>query len=170
MDKVIENIKSIALKYPAVSKILLFGSRARGDHHDKSDYDIAIVAPGLTLEQKNRFSDEIDEIDTFHKVDLVFLKGLNDKKSLCENIKKDGKVIVDKFNTKFENYKNALSSLHEAIDLYRINTNLVMRDGVIQRFEFTTELSWKMIQEYLISLQIPKINNPKAVMAEAYNK
>lgn len=43
-----------------------------------------------------------------------------------------------------------------------------MRDGVIQRFEFTAELAWKTIREYLLSEQIININTPKSVMREAF--
>ena len=32
--------------------------------------------------------------------------------------------------------------------------NALMRDGVIQRFEYTMDLSWKMIQRYLRGIQL----------------
>jgi len=38
MDRVIEHIKEIALKY-RVDKIILFGSRARGDHSSVHEKD-----------------------------------------------------------------------------------------------------------------------------------
>ena len=45
MDSVITKIAEITKKYSAVVKVILFGSRARGDDTPKSDYDIAINAP-----------------------------------------------------------------------------------------------------------------------------
>ncbi len=54
----------------------------------------------------------------------------------------------------FEKIKQAQSSLTDAIDLYENNTadqklSLALRDSVIQRFEYTYELSWKLIQRWL---------------------
>jgi nucleotidyltransferase substrate binding protein (TIGR01987 family) len=44
----------------------------------------------------------------------------------------------------------------------------VIRDSVIQRFEFTYELAWKTTKEYLEGLGIVDRNSPKAVISEAY--
>ena len=43
-----------------------------------------------------------------------------------------------------------------------------MRDGVIQRFEFCTELTWKTLREYLLDQGYTEINSPKSVMRQAY--
>lgn len=39
--KVIEEIKAFAVKYD-IQKVILFGSRARGDYRERSDIDLAI--------------------------------------------------------------------------------------------------------------------------------
>lgn len=168
MDKVIENIKSIALKYPAVNKVLLFGSRARGDHNEKSDYDIAVVAPGLNASDKVYLTEQINQMNTLHKIDLVIIEDFNKNSAFYENIKKDGIVLMDKFTNKAANYKSALVRLHESIEKYENSLDLVVRDGVIQRFEFTTELAWKTIREYLLTQQVTGINTPRAVLTEAF--
>ena len=41
MDKTIEQVKQLAHRY-GVPKLVLFGSRARGDHRARSDYDFAV--------------------------------------------------------------------------------------------------------------------------------
>lgn len=49
--KVIENIKQLALKtLPPSSSLILYGSRARGDYNDNSDWDLLILLdkPELT--------------------------------------------------------------------------------------------------------------------------
>ena len=43
-----------------------------------------------------------------------------------------------------------------------------MRDGVIQWFEFATELAWKACREYLSDLGYAEVNGPKTVMREAF--
>ena len=76
---------------------------------------------------------------------------------------------MNKFQIKLNNYKNALSRLHEAIEEERASKSLAVRDGAIQRFEFTSELAWKTLREYLLSEGVADINSPKKVMREAYN-
>ena len=41
MDRVVEQVVTIAKKFKA-NKAVLLGSRARGDHSEVSDYDIAV--------------------------------------------------------------------------------------------------------------------------------
>lgn len=168
MDKVLNEIRRIALNYN-ISKVVLFGSRARGDNTDKSDYDIAVFSSGMDISEQTAFSSEVEEIETLRKIDVVFIKDRHIGTELYKNIQKDGIDIMDKFQIKLNNYKNALARLHEALEESKENDSLTIRDGVIQRFEFTTELAWKTLREYLLTEEITDINSPKRVMSEAYN-
>jgi len=90
-DKVLNRIREIAEKYRC-PKVILFGSRARGDHSPVSDYDIAIIDQGLSDIEKAYIFHEIDEVETLKKIDLVFInKEIND--SFMASIKRDGVVI-----------------------------------------------------------------------------
>ena len=44
MDEFISRLREADL--PPVQRVLLYGSRARGDYHEESDIDIAVVFPG----------------------------------------------------------------------------------------------------------------------------
>ena len=71
MDKTIEQVKQLAHRY-GVPKLVLFGSRARGDHHARSDYDFAVW--GCTPQQRTLFSDAVEnDLDSLYSVDLVFV-------------------------------------------------------------------------------------------------
>jgi len=51
---------------------------------------------------------------------------------------------------KCENFQNAVVRLSEALAELAANPgSTVVRDGVIQRFEFTFELAWKSLREYM---------------------
>ena len=67
------------------------------------------------------------------------------------------------------NFIKATHGLEEAVVDYRnipINT---VRDGVIQRFEFTFELAWKALKEYMLEADIANtMLFPKQVLREAY--
>ena len=51
---------------------------------------------------------------------------------------------------KIEKYRRTVERLREALSDFTQNPDsTVIRDGVIQRFEFTFELAWKSLREYL---------------------
>lgn len=71
---------------------------------------------------------------------------------------------------KVENYLKAVQRLDEAVIEYLKNTeNDVIRDGLIQRFEFTFELAWKASKEYLLDQGVSNdLHFPKQVLRAAY--
>jgi nucleotidyltransferase substrate binding protein (TIGR01987 family) len=76
---------------------------------------------------------------------------------------------MSKLETKLTNFNNAFNRLKEAIEEFNKDTSSdVIRDGVIQRFEFTYELAWKTTKEYLEDIGIADKTSPKAVIKEAY--
>ncbi|MDF3048133.1 MAG: polymerase subunit beta [Candidatus Midichloriaceae bacterium] len=76
-----------------IEKIILFGSRARGDNYDRSDIDLAIVCPKASSNDWLKVLEVIDSADTLLKIDCVRLDDLPKKSELRENIMKEGKVI-----------------------------------------------------------------------------
>ncbi|WP_256324592.1 nucleotidyltransferase family protein [Selenomonas ruminantium] len=81
----------LAHKYD-VSKIILFGSRARGDNYDKSDVDIAVY--GCT--RFSQFSLDVDEeVWTLLTFDIVNMDAkVSDE--LKKEIERDGVIIYEK--------------------------------------------------------------------------
>lgn len=93
MDNVLDEIKFIAGNY-AIEKVVLFGSRARGDNSDTSDYDIAVYDNSMKSTDKACFKSELEEISTLKKIDVVFTTDtISDK--LKENIDREGVVIFE---------------------------------------------------------------------------
>ncbi len=92
-DAVLQKIKGIAMKYK-IEKVILFGSRARGDNSPVSDYDIAVYASSISDMDKTLFYHDIDEIETLKKIDLVFIDDEADE-GLVESINKDGVIIYE---------------------------------------------------------------------------
>ena len=80
IKKVIENNKEY--------KIVLFGSRARGDYKETSDIDLAVLN-GISRDEQYRIMNEIDLLDIIYKIDIVFVD-FNTKQELVESIKRDG--------------------------------------------------------------------------------
>ncbi|MDD4074983.1 MAG: HI0074 family nucleotidyltransferase substrate-binding subunit [Eubacteriales bacterium] len=145
--------------------VVLYGSRARNDHREHSDVDLAVW--GLDAPAQSRFMDMIDELPTLLDFDVVFVTKHTDP-ALLANIKKDGIVIMDKFAEKYEKLEKAVVRLEEALAEYAKTQSAVVRDGAIQRFEFCTELAWKTMREHLLNEGYTELNSPKAVMKQAY--
>lgn len=83
---------------PEVQKVILFGSRARGDFDDRSDIDLAIEAP--SMEQKNwlALTFELEEnLDTLLSIDLVRLDQASQE--LEERINKEGEVLYERYKS-----------------------------------------------------------------------
>lgn len=87
---VLQEIRELAEKYN-LNKVILFGSRARGDYKPKSDIDLA-VSGGDCI----RFSLDVEEdTSTLLFFDVVNLDGAV-QKELLESIEKEGVCIYEK--------------------------------------------------------------------------
>ena len=89
---VFSEILAIGKKY-TIEKIVLFGSRARGDCHAKSDLDLAVYA-GTDPQKCARVSLDLDDLRTLLKVDVVFMKPEMDP-VLRANIEREGVVVYE---------------------------------------------------------------------------
>lgn len=76
-----------------VDEVWIFGSRARGDHMERSDIDIAIVCPHAEEKDWRQVRDIIDNADTLLKIDCVRFDQLSDNDKLKKNIAAYGKII-----------------------------------------------------------------------------
>ncbi len=90
-EHVHRGIIELAQKY-GIQKVILFGSRARGDNKERSDVDLAVSGGNITM-----FSLDVDEIvivPTLLMFDVVDLdRGCNEE--LRESIQRDGVVLYE---------------------------------------------------------------------------
>ena len=87
---IINNIAGLAHQCN-LDKVILFGSRARGDNHERSDIDLAIQG-GDTVAFAASADEDIPTLLMFDVVDLD--KPMQSE--LLEEIRKDGVVIYEK--------------------------------------------------------------------------
>jgi len=61
--------------------------------------------------------------------------------------------------------QRALSSLEELVSKYSANqTDVILRDALIQRFEYSTEAFWKYLKAYLQTEHNLSANSPREVI------
>ena len=70
-DRVIEELQSVFVRHPNVSKVLIFGSRSKGNYRAGSDIDLAVVGKNLDYSQLLDIQCEIDDLELLYSIDLV---------------------------------------------------------------------------------------------------
>lgn len=89
-DRVLRELSSFAQKY-SVTKIILFGSRARGTNTERSDIDIAVYGGNFD----GFYWDVKEKINSLLMFDIVHAdSSISDE--LIKEIEKDGVVIYEK--------------------------------------------------------------------------
>ena len=86
-DKIIELARKCGVK-----KVILFGSRARGDNWERSDIDLAISGG-----DRVRFTLDVDETDIVPTLLMFDVVDLDEpcNEDLLESIKRDGVVLYE---------------------------------------------------------------------------
>lgn len=75
-----------------------------------------------------------------------------------------------RWKQRFSNFQIALSQLKEAIETNGENPVDIIKEGIIQRFEFTHELAWKVLKDYLEYEGFQNITGSRSATREAFNK
>jgi nucleotidyltransferase substrate binding protein (TIGR01987 family) len=75
-----------------------------------------------------------------------------------------------RWKQRFSNYEKALAQLTDAIETYRDTENDLIKEGIIQRFEFTHELAWKVMKDFLEYEGYVNITGSRTATREMYNK
>ncbi|BDR81112.1 DNA polymerase subunit beta [Clostridium tetani] len=91
-DKLKTQLEKIFAKYPQVEKVVLFGSRARGDNKYNSDIDLCIFGEELSHLTLAKITFYIRDLDTCLMFDILAFNELT-KKDLIKNILNEGVVI-----------------------------------------------------------------------------
>jgi len=71
-----------------------------------------------------------------------------------------------RWKQRFENFSKAFKQLDEAIKVYP-NLSDLEKEGLVQRFEYTFELAWKTLKDYLESKGVI-VSFPRDVIKEAF--
>ena len=164
--EILIEIISIAKSYK-IAKLLLFGSRARGDNHAHSDIDLAVAGGdilgfSLAVEEKTNTLLSFDVVDMDESI----------SESLRSEIDRDG---IDLYHLgvaemkKYESFASCLSVLEQA-DKEMAAKNEIYRMGIIGQFNLTFELAWKSLKETLelYGVMEATTGSPREIFKAAY--
>ncbi len=89
MEQLYRQLAALARQYGA-QRLVLFGSRARGDNRYNSDIDLAVY--GMPQENQGSFWMDCEDLPTLLKFDIVHIhEGMNP--AFLQNIEKDGVTL-----------------------------------------------------------------------------
>ncbi|WAH36814.1 nucleotidyltransferase family protein [Alicyclobacillus dauci] len=93
----IESLVPLFFVFPEVRRVILFGSRAREDHEERSDIDLAVDAPGMDILKWDEVCTYITEnSNTLLPIDLIWLQRTTDQ--LASRIQTEGVVVFEREN------------------------------------------------------------------------
>ncbi len=168
MKSVEVQICELCERHPSVKKVTLFGSRARGDNTDRSDYDIAVY---FKENRDESFLLDLEDIETLLQIDVTVMSDQLGERFL-QNVKNEEVVIyMTKFENKRENFEKALAKLAEIPQQKETADPIlqeIMRDSMIQRFEFCYELAWKTLRAYMMENGLAPDSMPRPTFKMAY--
>jgi len=87
-EKTIGLINEIFSGYPKIEKVLIYGSRARGDYKNGSDIDLTIIGD-VSVEDKIYMAGLIDDLPIPYMCDLSVLEHIKNE-NLVEHIHQVG--------------------------------------------------------------------------------
>ena len=94
-QETINKINSVFEKHPEIEKVIIYGSRAKGNYRAGSDIDLTLIGNNLEHNLAGTVNSEIDDLNTPYLFDVSVFGKLNSP-SLKEHINRVGKVFYKK--------------------------------------------------------------------------
>lgn len=70
-NEVIKDISDVLKKHPNIDKVLIFGSRAKGNYTEGSDIDLALIGENISFNELLDINIQIEDLELLYKVDVV---------------------------------------------------------------------------------------------------
>jgi predicted nucleotidyltransferase len=94
MLPIIDALAKDLSRFPSVEKIILYGSRARGDADERSDIDLAVVCPNATDREWVDIWCVVDDAKTLLSIDLMRLDKASE--AFRKNVLREGIVLYER--------------------------------------------------------------------------
>ena len=70
-DTVIKELQGVFRRHANIQRVLIFGSRSKGNYREGSDVDLAVVGTGIDYNQLLDIMCQIDDLELLYSVDLL---------------------------------------------------------------------------------------------------
>ncbi len=97
-EDTINEINQVFANYPMIEKVVIYGSRVKGNYKHGSDIDLTLWGEALELEILNRIDNELDDLLLPYSFDLSIF-ALITNAELIEHINRVGVVFYERKRT-----------------------------------------------------------------------
>lgn len=94
-NEVVEAINGIFAKHGAIEKVLIYGSRAKGNFKPSSDIDLSIIGENLDTELLQSIEFDLDDLLLPYKFDISIYEKINNP-AFLEHINRNGIIFYTK--------------------------------------------------------------------------
>ncbi len=94
-ESYIQQIQSVFAEYPAIEKVILYGSRAKGNYRKSSDIDLSLVGQTLDFNLLIKIENKLDDLLMPYNIDLSILHKIENLE-LIEHIERVGMIFYEK--------------------------------------------------------------------------
>jgi predicted nucleotidyltransferase len=94
-ESYIQQIQSIFAEYSAIEKVILYGSRAKGNYRKGSDIDLTLVGQTLDFNLLLKIENKLDDLLLPYNIDLSILHKIENL-DLIEHIERVGLIFYKK--------------------------------------------------------------------------
>nr|VFK13721.1 MAG: Predicted nucleotidyltransferase [Candidatus Kentron sp. LPFa] len=91
-ETVIDRINGVFTAFPSIEKVMLYGSRAKGNYRPGSDIDLTIIGTGVTEQEILALENRLDDLLLPYTMDLCAFHGIRNPR-LVEHIGRVGVVF-----------------------------------------------------------------------------
>jgi predicted nucleotidyltransferase len=99
-DKVIEEIQDVFRRHIEVEKVLIFGSRAKGNYRAGSDIDLAVIGNNIDYRLILKIGCEIDSLELLYGIDLLDYQSKKNT-PIGEHIDRVGQIFYERLGKYF---------------------------------------------------------------------
>lgn len=93
-QETIDKIHSVFLKYPSVQKVMIYGSRAKGNYNNGSDIDLTFIG-NISDKEWTGIHFALDDLLTPYSFDLSLFSEI-ESADLIDHVKRVGQIFYEK--------------------------------------------------------------------------
>ena len=94
-DPVVVQIKDVLKLFPSIEKVILYGSRAKGNYREGSDIDLCLIGDHIDRTLLNQVELALEDLDLPYSFDLSAYKNLTSV-DLISHIDRRGIVFFER--------------------------------------------------------------------------